>query len=556
MEKTNALLKNLVGEEGLGALQKAIFRRGTQNVADPLELYLPLLVVPRAILSWLSQNIKPLKVGEHKEFKFPGQEDISIYVEKQNTDTYRGDFVQNGKLIHSFDKQTLPSIGGHLMTVGEVYDFKDKEDAAGADQLAIGKEIEKEHKETIEQIVKDVKAGTVKPFEHYFQDIAEDHLEEYKDYYTRLVNMEKEADKAKTTKESTTSGSVVSAIMGVSGVSDEIRCRCHEGGGCTDKYDAEKYKWLVSHANVKELVGVMGKLIDHFVAKEKTKVDVSDELDKEELKGDPQKVTKSPYPPKEVKDPAAKPGRYLNEGEIKEVASFLKIKPKQITHEPDAGKIVSAKAEMPSGAAAPRQAMEPRKPVPASRQPGASTNKQGQTAEKQAQASSQGKVAVAPKPKMATPAGPPASTKTGETSRQATQPPKPPVPKVSMKAEFEGRTSPSGYFKKRLNKCGVAKKESFCVGEDEVYSPCPHCGTAEFAKGEDGRPHFKPCACFKVETVDETGQDRVFVEINKNEKGFYELKFHPEAKPENIKAFLLTIKAGLLHQRKLDQRGR
>lgn len=122
MKKYEPLLKHLVGNFGVEKLSKAIQRKGSNNVVDPQELYLPLLVVPRAILSWLVQNIKPMAVNELKELEFPGKPDIKIQIHKLNTDVYRGEMIQGGKVIHFFDKQTLPSIGGHLMTVGELYD--------------------------------------------------------------------------------------------------------------------------------------------------------------------------------------------------------------------------------------------------------------------------------------------------------------------------------------------------------------------------------------------------------------------------------------------------
>lgn len=538
MKKTKLLLKSLVGESGMERLEKAIFRRGTQNVADPLELYLPLLVVPRTILSWLAQNIKPLKVGEYKELEFPGQEDIKILVEKQNTDTYRGEFRKDGKVIHTFDKQTLPSIGGHFMTVGEVYDFnsEDKKENYDSEQVKIGKKIEEEHKETVQQIIADVKAGDVKPFEHYFQDIAEDHLDEYKDYYTRLVAMEKQADQEK-------EGDMVSAIMGMSGCTEELHQECH----CKEaykayKYDAEKYKWFSSHETTREMVGLIGKLVDYLVSKKGVGKEIGKMLDKEELEGDPQKVKKAPYPPKEVKDPKAKEGRYLDEGEIKEVASFLRTKSKQVTHDPDVGKVHAEKAEMPAGAAAPNQAREPRAPVPASRKPAGAAAKQAQTAEKQAQASAQGKVAMAPKPKSASPVSVKSPTETPAGA------PKPTVnPGANMKAEFGGRTSPNGYFRKQLSKCGVAKREGFILTEEEIFKPCLHCGMPEFTKNEDNKPQFKPCACFASEVE---GKDRVFVNIEKNEKGFYKLNFNENVDPEQVKAFLMVLKTDLLIRQK------
>ena len=122
MNKHEQLLKHLVGEEGFHTLSKVIQRKQTSNVADPLELYLPLLAVPRAILSWLVQNIRPIPVNETKTLDFPGKDDIKIEIRKLDTDVYAGEFIQDGKVIHTFNRQTLPSLGGHLMTVGELYD--------------------------------------------------------------------------------------------------------------------------------------------------------------------------------------------------------------------------------------------------------------------------------------------------------------------------------------------------------------------------------------------------------------------------------------------------
>lgn len=65
-----------------------------------------------------------------------------------------------------------------------------------ASELEIGTKIEAEHKDTIKQIIEDVKAGKVKSFKEYFKDIAEDHIAELKDYYTRLTRMEDEAKKS------------------------------------------------------------------------------------------------------------------------------------------------------------------------------------------------------------------------------------------------------------------------------------------------------------------------------------------------------------------------
>jgi len=61
------------------------------------------------------------------------------------------------------------------------------------EQLKMGVKVEAEHQDTINRIITDTKAGKLKPLEYYQKMVAEDHLDEIKDYYTRLAKMEKEA---------------------------------------------------------------------------------------------------------------------------------------------------------------------------------------------------------------------------------------------------------------------------------------------------------------------------------------------------------------------------
>jgi len=61
------------------------------------------------------------------------------------------------------------------------------------DQLKTAIIIEKEHKETIQKIINDALHDNLKSFQYYYGLIGEDHLKEFKDYYTRLVNMETKA---------------------------------------------------------------------------------------------------------------------------------------------------------------------------------------------------------------------------------------------------------------------------------------------------------------------------------------------------------------------------
>jgi hypothetical protein len=146
------------------------------------------------------------------------------------------------------------------------------------------------------------------------------------------------------------------------------------------------------------------------------------------------------------------------------------------------------KAEMPSGAGIPRPPkppMAPKPPVAPGKQPKAQ-------ADKQAQMSARGKQQ------------------------------KPPKPKVTQQMP--------------------GMKKSIGLSEEYIYAPCPHCNTPEFKKTENG-PKFAPCACFAIEA-----ERKQFVKLNKTESG-YKLEFDPKADPESVKAFLLTLKLGLLAKR-------
>lgn len=120
--RAEPLLRGLLGEIGLEALNKAIVREGPDVVADPQDLYLSLLVVPRSILAWLMSSIRPMEPGDSKEFTVPGTDGAVMLVNKMASDVYKGNIVQGGKEIHKFHGVGLPALAGHLMTVFELYD--------------------------------------------------------------------------------------------------------------------------------------------------------------------------------------------------------------------------------------------------------------------------------------------------------------------------------------------------------------------------------------------------------------------------------------------------
>lgn len=88
------------------------------------------------------------------------------------------------------------------------------------------------------------------------------------------------------------------------------------------------------------------------------------------------------------------------------------------------------------------------------------------------------------------------------------------------------------------------------VSKSELFANCIHCGVPEFTTGSNGQPTFKPCACFSVVNKDENDKPCEFVTLQKNQDGTFGLKFDPKADQDTVKAFLLTLKAKLLLQKK------
>ena len=73
-------------------------------------------------------------------------------------------------------------------------------DGSSEDQLKIGMQVEMEHTKTLEWLVKELGGdpGASKDLiKEAAKKIAEDHIAEFSDYYTRLVEMEKKAEAEK-----------------------------------------------------------------------------------------------------------------------------------------------------------------------------------------------------------------------------------------------------------------------------------------------------------------------------------------------------------------------
>jgi hypothetical protein len=238
MSNTKKLLQDIIGIGGYAVLKKAIFKQGSQSVLDPVEFMLPLLIAPRAILSWLVQNIKPMAIGSHKTFDFPGKSDIKIWVQKQDHDVYRGEFVQNGKVIQTFSKQSLPTVAMTMVTTGELYDdigqiTKPEKEKDVTDQLVMDRDdAVKEH----EKLVDILRTGSKKELD----DEADEQAGELEDY------------KAGTEDRPDGSFGVARAILDM----NDINIHIHNNGPAQS---------MLASGGLDQVVASLGNLIDRLV---------------------------------------------------------------------------------------------------------------------------------------------------------------------------------------------------------------------------------------------------------------------------------------------------
>ncbi len=118
-----SFVKAAIGDEGFEELRKnQIFRESTNTVVIAEELDAALRIVPKALLAYLVQNLRPMEQGEDARLEIPGHPECYIQVTKQDSDVYLGQFIKEGKLVHNFKNSTIPNIGTHLVTYFEMYD--------------------------------------------------------------------------------------------------------------------------------------------------------------------------------------------------------------------------------------------------------------------------------------------------------------------------------------------------------------------------------------------------------------------------------------------------
>lgn len=515
MKNIDKVLQDCLGQLGTETLKKSIIRLKTNSVADPEELYLPLLVVPRTILSWLIQNILPLKVGEYKDFKFPGQDDTVISVEKLDSDVYRGEFVRDAHVIHRFNHQTLPSISGHLMTVFELYDQLDvqapKENQSGS----------------MEMMAQIMAMNNIMPKQQTADPIAMKTLDMLGKLIDVLVADKISKDKLPIDEKPSKAEDFITRLK------DRLADKKEEDKDLEEEAPMKKDELLMkpkkSYFKSKlDKCNLNKAKIDEGKTTEQKK-DVRNERntrwnknwrDSDHKQGIPKHREMGVHlgtGGESVSGTALRTGdaeqKRINRHDHSRVISEQKAMPKPNLPKSELEKGV----EGASGAAMPKMPKAPTPPTPQGQKP---------KAPDQAQMAAQGKIAQ-PKP-LTTTAAP-------KIKAPAMAAPKMAMPKTNTPKTTQTAFKSEGYFKKKLGKAQMNKSEkAYYCNEKQLFKKCDLCLKPEFAKTES-TPAYTPCSCFKV-----TGKD--FVNLRKSGDGFL-LSFAPTIDRDTIDSFLNILRS-------------
>jgi hypothetical protein len=610
MNSSKELLKAIVGKDGLETLEKAIFKKRTNAVIDPLEYYLPLLVVPRAILSWLIQNIKPMKIDELKTLEFPNNPDIKIEIQKQDVDQYRAEFVEKGRVIHSFEKQSLPAVSGHLMTVGELYDSfsseKDKADSGSKEEpktdevpsldvarsiMAIGRiKIPNEDPEQVKWVtsqsnVKELSAVIGKLVdalvaksskkeetldkaaikEQEDQNIEETKLPETKkpapkeqydevkvaipkvtDYIKDITPEPKEAPESKAASNATITVSQYLRRRSKGMTKSEILAKPYQS-------EAQR-RWAHTEAGTKALGGK--EKVKHWDKESKGK-DLPEKVNKaEEINWENKIKGKSGFNTEVVgedDDYIEIEATHPETGARVGYATVDKQHPEDFNFARVGDIKVNSKWQNNGiGTDIYTHASNYlKKPLKMSRdiQPAARKLHEKYSSFIQ-KAEMPGGAAQPKKPAMPQPPKPPvppSKNPAGAAAKQAQQSAKGKMATPKPPKPAAGSLGPKPPKVGAMTKNEYFKKK---LSKSEVTESelYSHCEICGTSqfKKTEKGPEFSPCACFSVVKKDEEGNSKKFVNVLRKSDGKFDLEFSPESDPETVKLFLLSMKARLL----------
>ena len=116
----------ILGDDFFESLQKTeVHKLQTNTTLDPEEIAIAYKIVPKIVMNFLIENLKPLIVGQAKTISLlPIGINGNLLVNKHSKDVYSGDIDSEGKRVYEYKFRSIPGIGIILLTTFEMYDLQ------------------------------------------------------------------------------------------------------------------------------------------------------------------------------------------------------------------------------------------------------------------------------------------------------------------------------------------------------------------------------------------------------------------------------------------------
>jgi ribosomal protein L37AE/L43A len=122
--KQEHFIKICLGDDFIEDLQKAELYKPHSNITiDPKEIWVAYQIVPRTLLSWLINNLKPVEVGQSFKSDIPGV-DGRLELVKIDRDVYSGQIYStlDNKKLYELKYRSLPAVGLCILSTFELYE--------------------------------------------------------------------------------------------------------------------------------------------------------------------------------------------------------------------------------------------------------------------------------------------------------------------------------------------------------------------------------------------------------------------------------------------------
>jgi hypothetical protein len=127
--KQAKFIQECLGEDFLQDMKKAELYKLHSNVTiDPKEAWIAYQIVPRTVLSWLINNLKPIEIGGFFKSDIPAV-DGRVELNKVDSDVYSGQIYSKStnKKLYEIKYRSLPAIGLCILSTFELYENQDRQ---------------------------------------------------------------------------------------------------------------------------------------------------------------------------------------------------------------------------------------------------------------------------------------------------------------------------------------------------------------------------------------------------------------------------------------------